>query len=141
MKLLNLIITSLLIGLFIFAIASFSIQLTTENNVNNSLMENQAFNSSFGDIQTELESAQSTAEEQTYVQEGTNPITSSGDLILESTPATAFSFRRIMRNIYGLTFGLLADTLGINPIIIYVMFSIFVITSILLVWRLIKVGE
>ena len=137
----SLIISGLLVGLFIFAIISFGIRLTAENSVYNPLMENEAFNSSFGELETQLKDSKTTSEGQLTVQQETNPTTSSGDLLLTSTPSTLASFVSMFRNIYNLTFGLLESALGIPAVILYVITSILLISTILLVWRAIKAGS
>ncbi len=50
----NLILTTLLAGLFIFAMISGSVFLALDNNANNSLLENEAINSTFMAIQQDL---------------------------------------------------------------------------------------
>ena len=137
----TLIINSLLIGLFIIALGSFSVYLTSENNVNNTLMENQAFNSTFGKLQTELDSAQETFEAQRNVTEQTIPTESSDSLPISTIPSTASIITTTFRNIYNLTFGLISSVLGISPIVTLTVTAILVLTVILMIWRLVKTGQ
>jgi len=136
----NLVINGLLMGLFIIAIVSFGTYLSSQNNVPNVLLQDESFNSSYSSLQTELESSQDKAEIQSQVQEQTAPTTSSGNLIIESTPSTLTSFKGMLKNIWSIIFTLLGKTLGIPPIVFYVFGAILTLTIILLIWRVIIQG-
>lgn len=141
MELRNLIIGGLLVGLFVFSMVNFSIYMTADNEVNNTLMEYEAFNQSFGEFQTELSNSQAEAEAQKQVQSEDNPTGNIQELPLTTTPKITDAFYGMWRNMYNLTFGLIQRVLGIPPVVMKIFTSILLISVILLIWGLIKAGR
>ena len=137
----GLIITTLLVGLFIVAMINGSILLSHANNQNSSLMENEAINSTFGDMQTELDDVQRVSDSTKDSFEKEKVTITGGFLLLSSIINAGKVFTSVITNVYILTFGLVADVLGINDIILGVLTGIIVISGILLTWRLYKAGE
>ena len=137
----GLIITTLLVGLFIVAMINGSILLSHANNQNSSLMENEAINSTFGDMQTELDDVQRVSDSTKDSFEKEKVTITGGFLLLSSIINAGKVFTSVITNVYSLTFGLVADVLGINDIILGVLTGIIVISGILLTWRLYKAGE
>ena len=137
----GLIITTLLVGLFIVAMINGSILLSHANNQNSSLMENEAINSTFGDMQSELDDVQRVSDSTKDSFEKEKVTITGGFLLLSSIINAGKVFTSVITNIYSLTFGLVADVLGINDIILGVLTGIIVISGILLTWRLYKAGE
>lgn len=137
----EIVINGLLIGLFIFSITSFGIYLADDNSVNNTILENEAFNNTFGDLGGELSDVQTTSQSQSNVQDVDVPTEESESLPLKSAPKMATAFKSMWRNIYELTIGLISSVFGISPIVTGTITAILLITMILLTWSLIKTGR
>jgi len=137
----NLIILGLLTGLFIFALVNISISLTNENNVNNTLLENEAINKSFGYLQSNLSDSQSKSETSKTGFEVENPTVGTDSFLFSSIISAGKVFTGMWRGVYDITFSLFTETLGINPVVMGVITSILLITIILLAWSLYKSGR
>lgn len=137
----NLTIIMLLLGLFIFAIMSASIGLTSENNVNNTLMESESINSTFGNLQTQLETTQSTTNGTKSAFEQETPTLGTDSFLFSSIINAGKVFTTLISSIFNLTFGLISEVLGISPIILGVLSAILLLSIILLAWKLYKTGK
>jgi len=137
----NIVITGLLIGLFAFALMNISISLTNENDVNNSLLENEAINRSFGYLESNLSSTQDKSETSKTGFESENPTVGTDSFLFSSIISAGKVFTGMWRGVYDVTFSLFTETLGISPIVIGVITSILIITITLLAWSLYKSGR
>lgn len=141
----GLLITTLLIGLFLFAIISFGVNLSLDNNQNATILQNKAINKTFGQLGTNLSNSRSTAEGQKTATETEVPTAGSDSLLLLSIKSAIKVFSSTMTNIYNLTFGLIFETLGLSAgtgaVILGTMFAILAIVIVFLGWRVLKAGE
>jgi hypothetical protein len=137
----QMLITSLLIGLFIFAMVSFAVEFGTQNDANQTILDNEAINSTYVDLESDLNTAINTTESQRGGFFKDIPVIGEISVILNSIVGTVRVFIELMKGFYDLTLGLIAKTLGINPIIMGVITAIILMTTILLAWRVYRSGE
>ena len=137
----TLIIIGLLTGLFAFSLINFSVTLTNDNNATNIVMENDAINDTFGELGTELASEQDKGNSSKTLFESDIPLLGTDSFLFNSIIGVGKVFTGIWRNMYNLTFGLLADTLGISSVVLGVITTILLLTIILLAWGLYKTGR
>ena len=137
----NLIVTALLGGLFLFALINASIFMTTNNNANNTLLDNEAINSTFGQLESDLKTTQNSAEEAKTGFEEESPTIGTDSFLFNSIIGAGKIFTGMWRNMYNLTFGLVSETIGISPIVLGTLTTILLMTITLLAWSLYKTGK
>jgi len=137
----SLIFTAMLVALFIFAMISGGIYLSESNGKNSPLLNNTAINNTFHTLEEQLPETQAIAEGQknnTFLE---NPKEGSDSFLFSTIIGAAKVFTGIWRNFYDLTFGLIAETIGVSPVVLGVFTAMLLVSILLLFWRLIKVGE
>lgn len=137
----EIIINFALIGVFMLALITFGVQMTSDNSANNSLLENPFINSTFNNLQTDLSTFQSNAQGQRENYEAEEPASGFGTLIIFGIIGFAKVFTGIIIGISNILFGAASGILGIDPIVIGVFTSILLITLIIYGWRLAKTGD
>jgi len=141
----GLIITTLLIGLFIFAIISFGINLSGSNNPNSTIMQNEVINRSYSDLESELGGLQSQAEDSRESFLSEIPVIGEITAIFKSIFGIGSTFITIIRNIYNIIIELISVGLGVGSgagkIIFGVFTTIIIIVAILLGWSVYKAGK
>ena len=137
----DLIITALLVGLFIFAVISFGVQLSKNNNANMSILNNPSINKSFVSITSELEEAEDTAESGRVGLWSGIPILEEVGIVLDSIVSVGQVFSGMVIGVFGITFELITTTLGIPPIVLGVITAIILISIVLLAWSVFKAGK
>ncbi|KKL68884.1 hypothetical protein LCGC14_2120530 [marine sediment metagenome] len=133
-------IASLLVGIFVFALLSFGNQIAIDNNVPNILLEEEQFNRTFRNLDSNLSEAikDINASRGEFFKD--IPIIGEITIILSSIVAVGRVFTVVVRNLYSLTLGLIAETLGISPIVMGILSSIILVSIILLIWRVYRSG-
>jgi Flp pilus assembly protein TadB len=135
------VIAALLVSLFIYAAISLSTTLSSNQNKNFTLLENEAINRSFTNIQTELEDSEATTSAQ---REAFEEDTAEEDIFvlnLKSIISVGRKFTQLVVNLYSLTFGMIAEVLGISVLVLTIITSIIIITLILLAWSVFRIGK
>jgi len=129
------IISAILIGIFIFAFISFGIQFASENNLNTSIVNNEAINRSYVNIENELADIKTKSETQ---REGFFKDIS---LILTSMAGVTRIFFTSIRNVYNIVVTLIQETIGIPIIILNGFLAILLVSIVLLAWRVYRSGN
>lgn len=135
------IIGVVLLGIFIFAMMSGNVLLSKQNNANNTLMENEAVNRTFGNLTTILGniSNESQTAKTKFEQEKSSIAT--GFFLLGTILSIGKTFITMMVSVYNLTFGLIASVLGVSKMVINVLAGIFIVIMVLSAWALYKTGK
>lgn len=139
----NITINTLLIGLFIVGFITFIIQFQEETGTETRIIDNPAISKAFGNISKELNesSANAEAQRQTMIDESSNPVLSLGFFVIRSILNAGAVFMNLIVGIFGYISVLMLETLGIPPIVLGTLSAILIITIVLAVWKLWKVGE
>jgi len=135
------IISVVLLMLFIYAMISFSTQISTENNSTDMLMSESVISTSYSSISSNMTKLKSDSESQRGSFIESIPIV--GDIVAGVGAIAGFgkTFVSAIISFFGLTFGLFQTALGLSPIVMTV-FSIIVISGvILLLWSVWRVGR
>lgn len=140
MELRGLLINVLLVGTFIFAMISVSVFLTSENNVNNTLMDNSAINSTFKSIETELQTKQSETNE-TKTSFEKDDVTIGDELTFGSIIGAGRKYGSMVIEILILPLVLVSQILNVNSIILGVIGAIILATIVFLAWSLYRTGK
>ena len=142
----NTIIAFVLVGLFAFALISFAVQFQTDNNTNSSLLNNEALNSTFGDIKTNLGDVKNDSQKQREGFEEDKLSSGFGELVMFTILNSVRKFMSMVIQVPNLIFGLISDTLGFDKgggmsTVIGVIMGIIIISLVLLAWRTVKAGS
>jgi hypothetical protein len=135
----KLITSAILLGLFVVAIVGFSGNLANINSPNSSILQDPTINSTVTLLSANLSESQDTTTNQSISQDESEPI-AIFDFLSESIVGTLRILKGTLRNIYNITFGLVMNKLGVDPVVVYSMVSILLVMMIFLVWRSMKRG-
>lgn len=141
MGLKNTFIKMLLVGVLFLAIMNFIIITQTDNDPRNLITNNTLINKSFGDLTTNL----NTANVETDIASGTfsnsTPTSTLGFVTITSIVSPTRIFRGLVLGTYVILIALPASFLGVPPVILAVINSILTLVLILGVWSLWKGGN
>ncbi len=135
-----LLITFILVAVFIIAMVNVAIQLGSNNDSNISILDNSVLNRTFGGLQTDLTSAESTvnSSKTSFEEEKTN--IEFGELTFKSIVGSGKRFTGVLFGVVGLIFGLIFSVFPL-AIVIGAIFTLLTISVIFFLWRLYKQGE
>jgi|TARA_Y100000310_G_scaffold97876_1_gene95551 hypothetical protein len=133
-------VSFILVGLVLFSLMAFVVQFQ-EDHGKSTVLENSVFNDSYQALQTNLTGFRDTSQSQKENFEADPPTLSFGALIIFAIVSAGQIFAGMIVAIFNILIVLPASFLGIPPLVIGIFSSILVLTIILLLWRLFKVGE
>ena len=139
----SLFIGFVLISLFAVAMINFSVNLSSDNNSNNSIVNEptgtiRTINKS---LSTNLSSFQTISQGQRSNFESDLPILNVGTLIIFAIISSGKIFTGMITGLFSIMLFPLATLIGIPPIFLGAFISIFLVTVILLMWRVLKGGQ
>ena len=133
--------TFVLIGVFVFAGISFIVTTQRNNGVTNTILENDIINRTYSNLETDLGGLSSNASTQKESFESEIPERGFGSLIIFAIVGVGNKFTGMIVGIYNILIVLPASLLGISPIVIGALTAILLLSLILLVWRVYRVGS
>ncbi len=133
-------ITFALIGLFIFASISFIVKTQQDNDVENTILEDEIINRTYSKLETNLSDFESTTQTQKESFEDEIPERGFGSLIIFSIISVGQKFTGLIAIVYNVMIILPASILGIPKVVISVLSSILIVSLVLLIWRVYRVG-
>ncbi len=140
----NLVINSLLLGLFIFGIFVFSFTMAFENGLDPVLLQDELVNRTFANLSTTLIGGQGSAEDQRTNFESEIPTVGTDSFLFESVISSGKTFSSAMSVVGNIAISFVIRSLGLNEGNGFVIFSVFitiiVILIILLAWKIYKTG-
>ena len=136
----ELFITFALIGIFVFASISFIVTTQTDNEVENTILENEDINRTYVDLESNLNSTRSQVQTQKDSFESENPERGFGSLIIFSIVGVGKTFAGITLGVYNIFIVLPSAVLGIPRIVVGILTAILVVSLILLIWRVYRAG-
>jgi len=135
------IISVVLVALFAFALISFGVQLADDNSTNVSILNNNAINRSYENLEYNLSSVRDNAESQQESFFKDIPIIGEASLILGSLAGIVRVFFNSLTSFYTLFVTLISETLGIPSLILDGIVAIILISMVLLAWRVYRAGS
>ncbi len=133
-------VTFALIGIFVFAGISFIVQTQLDNDVENTILENEVINKTFTNFETDLSDFSSKTQTQKESFESEIPERGFGSLIIFAIIGVGQRFTGMITGVYNIFIVLPASILGISPIVIGVLTSILIVSLVLLIWRVYRTG-
>jgi hypothetical protein len=136
----NVVIGALLVAIFAYALIGFSVQMAVDNNVNNSIMNNEVINSTYSNLETQIDDLKHSAETQKDSWYADIPVLGDATIIFQSIAGITRTFFSGFVSIYNLLIGLISKTIGFPIIILNGIVGVIIIISLLLLWSLYKAG-
>lgn len=128
-----------LLGLFVFAMIAFTIQTQENNDVTDTILNDDVFNSTYTNLGTDLD-FRSTAQNQSDAQDLDKKTADDGSLIFESITETNTVGKGIIIGVFS-TFIKIPAAIGIPGEVVIALTGLLGLILVLLVWRTIKAGE
>lgn len=133
-------VTFALIGVFVFAGISFIVTTQLDNDVENTILENEVINKTYTNLETDLGDFGSETQTQKESFESEIPERGFGSLIIFAIIGVGQRFTGMITGVYNIFIVLPASILGISPVVIGVLSAMLMVSLILLVWRLYRTG-
>ncbi len=141
MKARDLIIGFLLVGLYALSMISFGIGLADLNSANQSIGDDPRIINIIGNLSSELNKSQATAEGQRDAFEQETPKLGTGSLLFESLAGVLKTFTGTFVVMFNIIFELIFQVFSIPPVVLSVVISIALIMIVFLGWRFLRVGD
>lgn len=133
-------INFLLMGLVIFSIFAFIVGIQEENNVRDKFIDNSFINSTYGTLRTDLLNFQNQSQAQKLLFEREQPTLGFGTLLFYSIISSGKVFNSMVGAVFNTAIKLPVVILGIDPVILSVIATIVILSIIIGLWIIYKVG-
>lgn len=130
----------MLLGLVVFSLFAFSISSQSENNVDEPFIENSLMNSTYQSLNTSLNSLRDESQAQKTLFESENPTGGFGTILLFSIVSSGKVFNGMIIGLFNTLIKLPTVILGIDPIITSVLSTMLILTVIIGLWIVYKLG-
>lgn len=134
-------ITSILIGIGIFALIGFLFGFTYNNNGEVNILDDPIYSQLNSSLSIELSGSSGTAQAQKEALDVDNPIIGTDSFLFTTIINSGKIFSNGITAIWNLTLGALINKLGVNTVIISGFVSIILVVIVLALWSLWKTGR
>lgn len=128
------------IGLIILAIFSFVILFQDENNAEEQMIDNSLMNETYSQLREDLTGYRDQSQTQKTLFEIENPTAGFGTILLFSIVSSGKVFNSMIIGTFNVLIKLPAVFLGVDPAVISVLSTMLIISIILGLWILYKLG-
>jgi len=139
-KFIDLFTNFMLIGLVVFGLFAFSSFFQEENKVENKFMENSLMSSTYASLNSSLSGLSGQSQAQKTLFESENPTSGFGTILLFSIVSTGKIFNGMVIGLFNTLIRLPVTVLGVDPIVISVLSTILILTIIIGLWIVYKLG-
>lgn len=129
-----------LLGLLFLALFQFAITMQSENNADEQLINNTVINQTYLNLEDTLGGMRDQAQTQRELFETENPTVGFGSLILFSVVSTGKIFTGITVGLFNILIAMPMSILGLDPAVAGVLSTILILSIILGLWVLYKLG-
>lgn len=136
----NTFINFMLIGLFVFGMLAFIIGVQDENNVDNQIINDESINDSYYDLSTDLKGYRDKSQSQKSLFESETPTGGFGTILLFSILSVGKVFNGMIMGVFNVLIKLPVTFLGLDPIIVSILSTILILTIIIGLWAVYKLG-
>ncbi len=136
----ELFVSFMMIGLVVTGIFAFSIGFQDENDVSDTITQNTIINNSFTDLQSQLGGLRDKSQTQKALFESENPTGGFGTILLFSIVSSGKVFNSMIVGVFNTLITLPAVILGVDPVITSVISTLLLITIIISLWIVYKLG-
>lgn len=139
-KFLDLFQNFLIIGLVVLSMFTFTAFFQSENNIDNKFIENSLMNETFNSLKTNLTSGRDISQDQKNLFESENPTGGFGTILLFSIVSAGKVFNGMVVGVFNIIIKLPVVVLGLDPIVASVLSTLLIITIIIGLWVVYKLG-
>jgi len=139
-KFYELFVNFMLIGLVILSLFAFGSFFQSDNNIENQFMENSLMNDTYGQLRTDLGGLRDQSQAQKTLFESENPTSGFGTILLFSIVSTGKVFNGMIIGTFNTIIKLPVVFLGIDPIIVSILSTMLILTIIIGLWVVYKLG-
>lgn len=136
----DLFMTFMFAGLFIVSILAFAITSQTNNNVSNGFSDDPVINGTYFSLKTTLGGLSNQSQAQKSLFESENPTIGFGTILLFSIVSAGKVFNGMIIAIFNTLISLPVTVLGIDPIVISVISTMLILSIIIGLWIVYKLG-
>ncbi len=136
----KLFISFVLVGIFVLAMISFGAKLQLDNDVNDSILQNDIINDTFINLESTLDRSRDNTSRGLSSFENETVSGGFGSLIFFTIPSVMKVVRGIITGVFNILIKFPAQILGISPAIIAAIEAILLVVIIISLWRLYKLG-
>ncbi len=130
----------MLVGLLIFAMLAFMIGVQDENNVEEKIRDNEIINESYYDLDTDLTGFRDKSQAQKSLFESETPTSGFGTILLLSILSVGKVFNGMMIGVFNTLIKLPMVFLGLDIIVVSILSTILILTIIIGLWAVYKLG-
>ncbi len=139
-KFYDLFINMMLVGLVILSMFAFGVFFQEENNVENQFIENSLMNSTYSQLRADLGGLRDESQAQKTLFESENPTGGFGTILLFSIVSTGKVFNGMVVGVFNTLIKLPVVFLGLSPIVVSVLSTMLILTIIIGLWIVYKLG-
>ena len=139
-KFLDLFSKFMLIGLVIVSLFAFGTFFQEDNNTENPFIENSLMNETYGQLREDLGSFRNDSQAQKTLFESENPTAGFGTILLFSIVSSGKVFNGMIIGVFNSVIKLPAVFLGLDPIVISVISTLLILSIIIYLWIVYKLG-
>lgn len=130
----------MLLGLMVFGILAFVIIGQTQNNATESILDSATINNTYTNLRTDFEGFQEEAQSQKLLFESETPTLGFGTLLFYSIISSGKVFNSMVGALFNTIIKLPTIVLGLDPILIGVISAMLILSIIVGLWIIYKVG-
>ncbi len=136
----SLFVSFALAALLVVGLFAFGITLQEDNNADEKIIDIPILNNTYGSLKSDLESNQANSQNQLDIFETEEPKTGYGSLLFFSIVSSGKTFTGVIIGTFNLLIKLPTIVFGVDPVISAVLSTIIIISFILGLWILYKLG-
>lgn len=130
----------MLVGLLIFAMLAFMIGVQDENDVSEKIRDNEIINESYYDLDTDLTGFRDKSQAQKSLFESETPTSGFGTILLFSILSVGKVFNGMIMGVFNTLIKLPMAFLGLDIIVVSILSTILILTIVIGLWAVYKLG-
>jgi len=130
----------MLIGLVVISLLSFGILYQDDNNAENKFIENSLVNETYTNLNNTLSDLRDQSQAQKTLFESENPTSGFGTILLFSIVSSGKVFNSMIIGVFNTLTKLPVVVLGIDPVVLSVIGTMLILTIIIGLWVVYKLG-
>lgn len=130
----------MLVALIVFGFFAFTIIVQDDNNAQDKLVDNSLINSTYTNLRSDLEGFQTQSQAQKLLFEREQPTLGFGTLLFYSVISAGKVFNGMIGVVFNSVIKLPVVVLGLDPVLVSVISTLLVLSIIVGLWIIYKIG-
>ena len=139
-KFLDLFTKFVIMGLVVISMFTFTAFFQSENNIDNKFIDNSLMNETFNSLRTKITGFRDISQSQKNLFESENPTRGFGTILLFSIVSAGKVFNGMLVGIFNILIKLPVVVLGLDPVVVSALSTILILTIIIGLWIVYKLG-